>query len=123
MQDAFLDFLRSALIPILRTDIAAGTSCDVHLCLIGVSAGDAVRLLGKEYLCAMHVHDNDGTKDWHWMPYHGLTNWEDFSAALQEIGFDGTLSIETKLARDPSEEPLEVKKKQLFEAAKRIAGR
>ena len=113
-----LAFVKSLGHPNLRVCLDVG-----HATRLGVSAGDAVRLLGKEYLRTLHVHDNDGTKDRHWMPYHGLTDWEDFSAALQEIGFEGTLSIETKLARDPSEEPLEVKKKQLFEAAKRIAGR
>ena len=38
MKDAVFDFLRSALIPVLRSDIAAGASCDVHLRLIAIMA-------------------------------------------------------------------------------------
>ena len=38
MQHAVLDFLRSALIPELRADIAAGSSCNIHLVLVTVVA-------------------------------------------------------------------------------------
>ena len=38
MEDSVLDFLRSALIPELRPDIAAGAPCDIHLRLIAVAA-------------------------------------------------------------------------------------
>ena len=36
MEDSFLDLLGAPLIPVLRTDIAASTSCTVHLGLIAV---------------------------------------------------------------------------------------
>jgi len=38
MEHSFLYFLGSALIPILRADVAAGASCHVHLVLIVVAA-------------------------------------------------------------------------------------
>lgn len=38
MQHSFLDFLSSALIPILRTDVATGTAGNIHLVLIPVAA-------------------------------------------------------------------------------------
>ena len=38
MEHALFDLLRSTLIPILGTDIAAGTACHVHLGLVGVAA-------------------------------------------------------------------------------------
>ena len=38
MQDTILDFLCSALIPVLGTDIAAGTACNIHLALIRIAA-------------------------------------------------------------------------------------
>ena len=38
MKHSFLNFLSSALIPILRANVSAGTSCDVHLGLITVAA-------------------------------------------------------------------------------------
>ena len=42
MKNSFLDFLSSALIPKLSADISAGSSCDIHFVLIGVSAVRAV---------------------------------------------------------------------------------
>ena len=38
MQNSLLDLLRSSLIPELRSDISAGTSCNVELALVTVSA-------------------------------------------------------------------------------------
>ena len=38
MQDPVLDLLGTALIPVLGADITAGTSCHVHLALVGVAA-------------------------------------------------------------------------------------
>jgi sugar phosphate isomerase/epimerase len=52
-----------------------------------------VRLLGS-YLAVLHVHDNDGERDRHWLPGLGIVDWEAFMHALVEIGFEGTLSLE-----------------------------
>ena len=61
--------------------------------------GEAVRKSGK-YLKVLHVHDNCGRRDSHLIPYCGTIQWEHFTDALKEIGFDGVLSIETKVRRD-----------------------
>jgi sugar phosphate isomerase/epimerase len=58
------------------------------------SVGDAVRLMGDEIRC-LHVHDNNGRNDNHWLPYHGVIDWEDFANALKEIGYQGVFSYET----------------------------
>ena len=50
-----------------------------------------------EYLAALHVHDNDGKRDLHWLPYAGVIDWAAFSRALHEIGFAGALSLETRV--------------------------
>ncbi len=65
------------------------------MCCGEQTVGDQVRLLGKDYLAVLHVHDNDGVHDYHWLPYTGVIDWPDFAAALKEIGFDGCLSLET----------------------------
>ena len=71
------------------------------LCAIyGDSVGYAVRTIGKEYLSALHVHDNDGRGDNHWLPGQGVIDWSDFSKALGEIGFEGTVSLETAVSGD-----------------------
>ena len=68
-----------------------------HCVVRGVDLGDAVRQIGREYLCALHVHDNDGRCDQHQLPYHGKANWDHFTAALKEIGYEGALSLECRI--------------------------
>jgi len=53
MENSFLDFLSSALVPILRANVAAGAPRYVHCGLVGVSA---VRALPDELVLA--VGDN-----------------------------------------------------------------
>lgn len=69
-----------------------------HSTAVGCDAGDAVRILGKRLHC-LHVHDNDGKHDFHWLPYYGATNWTNFTEALKEIGYAGFMSIETSVAQ------------------------
>lgn len=64
-----------------------------HAALFGDPA-DAVRLIGKEYLHTLHVHDNDGQNDRHFIPYTGVIDWARFCDALCEIGYEGYLSLE-----------------------------
>ncbi len=85
-----VDFVREFDTPYFRVCLDTG-----HAAVLKTGAGDAVRLIGKEYLAALHVHDNDGKGDLHWVPFAGVTDWADFSRALHEIGFDGTVSLET----------------------------
>jgi sugar phosphate isomerase/epimerase len=71
-----------------------------HSNFCGEKPADAVRLLGKEYLGALHVHDNNGKADQHFRPGFGNIDWEDFSDALAEIGFEGCVSFETSVPGD-----------------------
>ena len=68
-----------------------------HCSAVGGNSAEAVSLFGKKYLAALHVHDNDGKGDAHWLPYEGVNDWKDFSNALHEIGFEGPVSIETSV--------------------------
>lgn len=93
--------------------------CAVH----GISAADSVRLLGKDYLKVLHVHDNNGVSDFHWPPYTGVIDWDDFSKALHEIDYEGSVSLETCVPRDlPIGEERERRERELAAAAKKIAG-
>ena len=73
-----------------------------HAQLSGTGAAHMARLLGKR-LQFLHVHDNNGTQDCHVAPmlgYNGPSTlssvvWTDFAAALKEIGYTGTLSLES----------------------------
>ena len=91
-----------------------------HCTRVGVSAAEAVRLLGTEYLRVMHVHDNDGEKDRHWYPFEGKTDWRAFAEALREIGFDGTLSIESKVEKGLSLEQYDLEIRKLANCARNI---
>lgn len=55
--------------------------------------GDAVRTAAP-YLRVLHIHDNSG-RDQHQLPFFGTANWKDFTDALAEVGYKGSLSLET----------------------------
>lgn len=67
-----------------------------HCTAIGISPADAARTLGKHIKC-VHIHDNDGTGDRHWLPYvvrDGGTDWKELKKALHDIGYAGTVNLE-----------------------------
>ena len=112
-----LAFIKSMDTPYMRMCLDTG-----HCLVWGIPLGDAVRTIGKEYLSTLHVHDNDGARDLHWLPGTGVGKWEDFTVALQEIGFEGTLSLETYVKNVPEEER-EPRERELAALAYRLAGR
>ena len=85
-----LDFVKRINSPNFRVCLDTG-----HCAATKNDPAEAVRAIGKEYLRVMHVHDNDGIGDLHWLPETGVINWAEFSKALSDIGFDGTFSLET----------------------------
>jgi sugar phosphate isomerase/epimerase len=92
-----------------------------HSACLGDSPSDAVYLLGKEYLATMHVHDNDGTRDQHLEPGRGVIDWDAFRKALADIGFDGTLSIESNVPKELSDEERAVYPARIADIAKQLA--
>ena len=90
-----LEFVKQMNNPWMKMCLDTG-HCAVH----GDSLVDAVRAIGKEYLSTLHVHDNNGRDDNHWLPGQGVIDWSDFSKALGEIGFEGTVSLETAVSGD-----------------------
>lgn len=112
-----LDFVKEINSPNFRACLDTG-----HCAVLNVNPGDAVRMAGKEYLRVLHVHDNDGRSDFHWLPETGVIDWTDFSKALHEIGFEGVFSLETDVKRgDLTDEEYNKKRKELFTTAKRLA--
>lgn len=67
-----------------------------HANVFGHDCGDIVRAIAP-VLKVLHVHDNMGDRDAHLYPFEGTVNWESFTTALREIGFDGVMSIESTL--------------------------
>ena len=58
-----------------------------------LSLGDSIRHL-KDEIKVLHNHDNPGENDEHLFPYKGIIDWQEFSTAVKEIGFNGILSLE-----------------------------
>ena len=63
-----------------------------HANLTGELA-DIVRALGSR-IWNVHLSDNDGLRQKHWMPLKGVIDWEAFLAALPEIDYRGPLHYE-----------------------------
>ena len=70
-----------------------------HIHMQGYSPAAAVRRLGGR-LKLMHAHDNYGAHDSHKAPGQGNIDWQDYAAALKEIGYDGAFSMELGLRRE-----------------------
>lgn len=80
-----------------------------HATALGTDAGDAVRMLGNRLHC-LHIHDNDGKRDLHWLPYYGVTNWQNFTSALKEIEYKGVITLETSVSYKMKSLPESLKK-------------
>lgn len=66
-----------------------------HAMITGHNPEDFIRTLGKERLTSLHVHDNNGLRDWHTLPYYGgMANWNGIMKTLVEIGYTGDLTLE-----------------------------
>ena len=96
-----VDFVKDVNIPGLSICYDTG-----HAWLFQERPADAVKMCG-DLLTTLHVHDTDGVQDRHWLPFRGTIPWAGFGKALHEIGFKGTLSIETD-ARDYTKYPPEL---------------
>lgn len=79
--------------------------------------GDAVRMIGKDTLAALHIHDNNGKHDVHIHPYAGVIDWENFCMALKEINFEGVMSFELKMQKDL---PMELRQIEELAAFKKL---
>ena len=56
--------------------------------------GDAIRNLGA-WIATFHIQDNDGFGDLHIQPGYGTINWDEFVSALQDIRYEGPMTIES----------------------------
>ncbi len=73
------------------------TAClDVgHIRLCGRREADVIRLMGGERIGALHLHDNDGCHDNHYLPTAMTGNWNEVCRALGEIGYKGNFTLES----------------------------
>ncbi|MBQ3016537.1 MAG: sugar phosphate isomerase/epimerase [Clostridia bacterium] len=65
-----------------------------HVALCGREPEDAIRIIGKERLGTLHVHDVDYHADLHTLPGISKINWTNVCAALADIGYEGSFNLE-----------------------------
>jgi len=111
-----LRFVKSFKSPYLKCCLDTG-----HSIVMKESPGDAVRKMGADYLCSLHIHDNNGREDNHWLPFTGVIDWLDFSRAIHDIHFNGTLSLETKIPFGIPKDLREIQEISLFQLLQRLA--
>lgn len=99
-----------------------------HSHILGENLGDSIRLIGRDKLRIIHIHDNDGENDDHLIPYEGTIDWSDVAEGLFDIGYDGVFSLETAPVNaddtsfDINDKVVEEKELELAKIAKLIAG-
>ena len=87
---------------------------DVGLCLDYGHAhmmgdlGEAIETLSG-HLWTTHVHDNNGRRDEHLVPYAGSIDWDAAMMGTQKIGYDGVMMFEVGAA--PGADPVDVLKR------------
>ena len=73
-----------------------------HANIVGLDFENFITSLDNR-LKVLHIHDNDGSKDLHQIPFtfaktrenKSSTDWDSFTRGLRNIKFQGTLSFET----------------------------
>ncbi len=86
----------------------------------GIGAAETIRALGSK-VQALHIHDNDQWKDLHQIPFAGKIDFNEVVKALQEIGYNGYLTLEadTHLKRFDTEN-IAVGIRELAESARKL---
>ncbi len=65
-----------------------------HTHLVGENTVRFIKLLGKERLQALHIHDNDFIDDRHNLPFVGKIDFLGITDALADIGYEGDFTFE-----------------------------
>lgn len=95
--DDYHDLLR--LMGNFSTD-SVGICLDTNHLNLRWDLAQAVRDVGPR-LMALHISDNDGSEERHWLPFEGVIDWPAFCSALKEAGYDGPLMYEVAAADKP----------------------
>lgn len=65
-----------------------------HSVLIDRKPSEMIKALGKDRLKALHIHDVDGNRDLHTLPFLANVDFDDVTKALGEIGYEGDITFE-----------------------------
>ena len=88
--DEFIEYLDT-----LNSDCFTACLDIGHAMITGQNPQSFIRALGGKRLTALHIHDNNGLRDWHTLPYlGGMADWNEIMKALKEIDYTGELTFE-----------------------------
>lgn len=66
-----------------------------HALVVHQDPSDFIRRLGNKRLKTLHIHDSNGHRDSHTLPYlGGMGEWDKITTALREIGYSGDINFE-----------------------------
>jgi sugar phosphate isomerase/epimerase len=105
----------------LATKLGAGICWDVgHANISGYKQSEQMKILDGR-LDVLHVHDNDGKRDSHLLPFSGTVDWEDVAFGMRCCHFDGILDVEVSAwALDGAKDVREQFGRDTVSAAKRL---
>lgn len=66
-----------------------------HCAAAGESPAEALKLCGAD-IKTLHIHDNNGRSDKHWLPFGGVIDWEAFREALSYVPEEVPANLEIK---------------------------
>ncbi len=75
----------------------------------------------RDVLRTVHIHDNLGKVDQHFIPFFGVVDWEGIGKALRDINFRGTFSLEVEAPERLPDPYFEEMFKLIYRIADRIA--
>jgi len=79
-----------------------GICMDVGHALLMGDVADAIETVAG-HLVTTHLHDNDGRKDDHRVPFEGRLDWPNALMAFQKVGYDGVMLLELANSSDPQD--------------------
>ena len=88
--EEFVRYVDGVNSPYLKACVDIG-----HTVLVGENPVKVIGALGNR-VAALHVHDNDGIRDAHTLPFHGIVKWNEVAKALKEINYLGEITLETE---------------------------
>jgi len=71
-----------------------------HAHLTGIDQRRALSLIGDKLVCT-HIHDNFENNDHHLIPGIGTVKWEEIMPTLNDIGYQGPLTLELEYKNIP----------------------
>ncbi len=73
-----------------------------HANISGYKQSEQMEIL-KGRMDVLHIHDNNGVKDEHLLPFDGNIDWQDVAFGIRCCGFSGILDVEVTAWAKPSD--------------------